>query len=348
MYNIENNKIACFSDIHLGLGQDNDMWHNISLDFAKWASETLKTRGIKEILIPGDVFHNRSEISVKTLSISKQFFDYFNDFTIYVSTGNHDCFLKHNSEINSISILNNWQNIHVFDKSPVNLKYKNKNITMIPWGTTFDNIPNSDIIFGHFEISSFYMNSFKICENGMKSSDLFKKSPYIISGHFHKKDYRKYDNGEILYLGSPFQHNFGDCLDERGIYIFDINKNEFEFIKNDISPKHFKISIKKITNQTYTEQELKDITTNNIISLICDCKIDQEALLSIQCKINELQPLSIRIDYENNDTEIDLKNDAEYNSGSLLTDIETYIEGMDIDCKKEVAEYIKEVYNTLV
>jgi len=108
------------------------------------------------------------------------------------------------------------------------------------------------------------------------------------------------------------------------------------------------ISVKKITNQVYSDQELTDIVSNNIISLICDCKIEQEALLSIQCKINELKPLTIRIDYENNDTEIDLKNDSEYNSGSLLTDIETYIDEMDIDCKKEVAEYIKEVYNTLV
>ena len=121
-----------------------------------------------------------------------------------------------------------------------------------------------------------------------------------------------------------------------------------EFIENDISPKHYKLSVKKLTDDVISTEELEKIVNNNIVSLVCDCKIDQEKLLSYKDKINHINPQLIRVDYEQVDSELPLKEETQVNSGSLLTDIETYIEAMDIDCKKEVAEYIKEVYNSLI
>ena len=93
------------------------------------------------------------------------------------------------------------------------------------------------------------MNSYKVCDHGLESKQLFKKSPTIVSGHFHKKSHRKYENGQILYLGSPYQQNFGDVGDERGIYILNLENHAFNFIENKISPKHLKISL-KVFSQT--------------------------------------------------------------------------------------------------
>jgi DNA repair exonuclease SbcCD nuclease subunit len=348
MHTIKNKKIGIFSDIHIGLNQDNSNTHDNLLDFAKWASESFLNRGISDIIIPGDIFHNRNEISVATLSIAKQFFDYFKDFRVFISTGNHDCFLKHKSDINSISILDGWSNIHIIDKKPETISYKNKTISLIPWGTEYDDIPNTDIMFGHFEISSFYMNSYKVCEHGMKSGDILKKSPYVISGHFHKKDHRTYSNGQILYVGSPYQQNFGDTLDKRGIYEFNLDENTFDFIENDISPQYFKFSIKKIKNNELNDDNLTILSKNNIISLIVDEKLTPEEILSVKDKLNKLDPQTLRVDYEDNDTELassSVEND--YNSSNILKSIEDFIETLDIEHKKEVAEHIKELYNKL-
>jgi len=335
-------KIGLFSDIHLGLEQDSEKWHNIVLNFAKWASEIYYKKGIKQILIPGDIFHNRREISVNTLSVAKQFFDYFKKFDVFISTGNHCCFLKNDSVINSISILDGWNNIKIFDKDPVILTYKDKKISMVPWGVQFDQIPETDICIGHFEISSFYMNTYKVCEHGMQSSDLFKKSKTIVSGHFHKKDHRKYENGEIVYLGSPYQQNFGDTMDERGIYIYDIDNNEFEFIENDISPKYFKLSVSKILSNS---DDIKNKIENNHVSLVVDCDIDYENLNLLSSKLQKHSPVNFRIDYQDvetkNDTKIVEKNLEFVN---ILDDMEFYINNIDIKNKKEVLEYIKEIY----
>jgi DNA repair exonuclease SbcCD nuclease subunit len=348
---IKSRNIGCFSDIHIGLGQDGKQWHEIALNFAKWASKTYKDRGIDEILIPGDIFHNRSEIGVSTLAVAKEFFDYFKDFTVYISSGNHDCFYKNNSTVNSISILDGWGNIHIVDKDCETIKTPYKDIVMVPWGVEYDQIPKTDgIIFGHFEISSFYMNSYKVCEHGMESKQLFKKAPFIISGHFHKKDDRKYDKGRIVYLGSPYQHNFGDVGDARGIYVLDLEKNELEFIENNISPKHLKLSAKAFVEnpESIDSALLNEQLENNIVSLIVDTDIAQEDLALLSSKLHKKAPLSIRTDYLQDNSTITQNDDSkEFDSGNLLKDIEEFVENLDIENKKEVIEYLTETYNLL-
>jgi DNA repair exonuclease SbcCD nuclease subunit len=348
MYSIKNNKIGIFSDIHLGLGQDNSIYHKISLDFAKWASESFLNKGISDIIIPGDLFHNRNEISVETLSIAKQFFDYFKDFRVFISTGNHDCFLKNKSDINSISIFNGWSNIHIIDKKIEILSFKDKKISLIPWGVDLNQIPNTDICIGHFEITTFNMNSYKVCDHGMKSDSLLSKSPLIISGHFHTRQSRSYKNGKIVYLGSPYQQNFGDCNEERGIYTLNLENEEFEFIENLISPRYYKISASKYIKDESYVKNVNELCNDNILSLIVDDKMSPEDILSIKDKINKNNPQTIRVDYENNDSDFQQNTtQTEYDSSNILKSIEDFITNLDIENKKEVESYIKELYTKL-
>jgi DNA repair exonuclease SbcCD nuclease subunit len=341
---LHNKKIGCFSDIHLGIYHDDKNWHDIILNFAKWVSDLYKKYNIEDIIIPGDIFHNRNEIGVETLHTAKRFFDYLKDFNVYISAGNHDSFLKHKSDINSISIFHGWKNIHVIDKECLFLKYKDKKICLVPWGIDYDQIPKSDIIFGHFEINSFYMNSFKICEKGLESNDLFKKSKFIISGHFHKKDFREYQNGKILYLGSPYQQNFGDTLDERGAYILDLEEESFEFYENDSSPKHIKLSLKQLTNG---EDDLENLK-NNIVKLIVDINTDQEIILETQNKILNQIPLTFKTEYQLLDNVLDIDENLNFTDHNFVSDIEDYLSNVDLEHKKEVVEYLKELYNSLV
>jgi DNA repair exonuclease SbcCD nuclease subunit len=337
-----NNKIGCFSDIHLGIGQDSTEWHEIAINFAKWASEKYKDRGVEDIIIPGDIFHNRSHISVETLSVAKSFFDYFKDFNIIISTGNHDCYKKDSSDVNSISILDGWNNIQVIEDSPKTIHtVKGKTITLIPWGSSVKDIENCDIIFGHFEINSFYMNSYKLCEHGITYKELLNKAPMVISGHFHKRDHRNYEKGDIVYLGSPYQHNFGDIKDDRGIYILDTDDNKMEFIENNISPKHYKVKI----NEKIEEEFIK----NNFISLEIDNNEDSDKIIEFKAQINKLNPKTIRLNYNESNSDIQIeKDEKEIETSDVMKSIEEYIDILNPENKKEVAEYIKEIYNNLI
>lgn len=341
-------KIGIFSDIHLGLQGDSPVWHEIALDFAKWASEMFLKNGINDIIIPGDIFHNRSEIGVNTISTANKFFNYFKDFRLYISTGNHCCYYKDNSEVNSISILSGWDNITIIDKDPKILKFKNKTISLIPWGTELKDIPKTDICFGHFEIQSFYMNSFKVCEHGIESSNILEKSPLVFSGHFHSKDDRSYKKGRIVYVGSPYQQNFGDTDQERGIYIFDVESEDLKFIENTISPKHIKLSLKELKKKKEDPSFLNKAVSNNIISLIIDEEIASEKISLLSTNLQKLNPKHLRIDYKSSEDElVENSKKEEYNSVDIEKNIEDFVNSMDIDHKDDIIEYLTTVYKEI-
>ena len=158
-------KVAIFSDIHLGVHQNNDFWLGISNKWADWYIIELNDKNITDIIFCGDFFHYRDEISVKTLNFAKDLLDKFKDFKITMITGNHDAWYKDTSEINSLSILKGYKNLAVYDRLAT-VEYKNKTVSFCPWGTKIDDIPDSDLIFGHFELENFKMNMFKICDHG--------------------------------------------------------------------------------------------------------------------------------------------------------------------------------------
>ncbi len=345
---IKSKKIGVFSDIHIGLGQDSSTWHDIVLNFAKWVSKTYTKAGINDIIIPGDIFHNRSEISVNTLATANEFFDILKDFRIFISAGNHDCYYKDRSDVNSISLFGGWKNIVVVDKTPLLIQAGEKTISLIPWGTEIDDIPKADICFGHFEIQTFYMNSFKVCDHGIESSNLLKKSSLIISGHFHSKDERSYKNGKIVYVGSPYQQNFGDVDQVRGVYILDIESEKLEFIENKVSPKHIKVYLSHLRNKKQDADFLKESVPNNMVSFIVDEEITNDKITLLTAKLQNLAPKFFRIDYKSINTDlIENSSKVDYNLIDIEKNIEDFVNSIDVQHKEDVIEYLTNTYKEL-
>jgi DNA repair exonuclease SbcCD nuclease subunit len=290
------NKIACISDIHLGVHQDSQIWHNIALDFARWLDKTLKENKIRDIIISGDIFHNRHEIGVNTIHCASNFFDILKDYNIIAITGNHDCYYKDKSDINSVSILNR-NNVTVYQTLETTEAF-NKKITFCPWGVELEQIPKSDIIFGHFEIVNFKMNTHKVCDHGFETESLLDKGDIIITGHFHIRDHRKYTNDKsILYLGSPYELDFGDRDQTKGVTILDINTLETELIVNQITPKHKKIKLSDLLNDESQIENIGENITNNFVSLNVDVEVKPQVLDIYIAKLSQHKPKQLRTDF---------------------------------------------------
>ena len=71
---IVQNKIACISDIHIGVHQASGMWHKISIDYAHWLKDDLLNRGTSDLFIPGDILDDRNDVPVLTLHYLTEFF----------------------------------------------------------------------------------------------------------------------------------------------------------------------------------------------------------------------------------------------------------------------------------
>jgi DNA repair exonuclease SbcCD nuclease subunit len=192
------------------------------------------------IFCMGDLFDNRLSMDINFFN---QFIDKFigllkrYDVEFYTILGNHDLYFKSTRDINLVKYLPNfYKKIYVIDKIT-----HIDNYTLVPWIIDKEkDIPKeyNKIVMGHFE--------FKDIDKYVQGSlDLktFSKADLVISGHYH--NYSKKDN--IVYIGTPYQMDWGDYKQKKGYYILD--GNNLEFIENKVSKKFIKLKYNESFNK---------------------------------------------------------------------------------------------------
>jgi len=342
---IKKSKVAIFSDLHLGVHSNSSEWHKYAIEWANWFREECRDKGIKDIIFCGDWHHNRSEISVNTLQVSADILDMFEEFNLIAITGNHDIYYKHRTDVNSLSIFKNRKNVTILEQYQT-LEAFDRKLSFCPWNTPTSVIEKSDVIFGHFEIQSFKMNAFKVCEEGVKVKDLLHKSSLVISGHFHTRHEKQFGAGTILYVGNPFQMDFGDAGNRKGYHILDIDTLEYEFFENNVSPCYEKITLSELVEEGDITPIVKNKINNNIVKLKVDKNISQEDMDILTSVFNKLQPEQFLVDYDINFNRIlDNREDIEDLSGvDVEQAIEEFIGTMDLNDSKAIIEYTLGLY----
>lgn len=340
--NPKNNKILFFSDLHLGVHQNSQTWHNICLDLAGWIDSVMQQNNLDTIFFAGDVFHDRHEIGVNTLHIAKKFFDTLSKYKIFIIPGNHDAFLSSTVEVNSVEILAQ-DNIQVYT-TPTTIKVNDKLVTFCPWKTVVRDLEPVDMLVGHFEITNFRMNATKICDHGDSSTDLLKIGKAVVTGHFHFREQRTYENGYVLYLGSPYEMDFGDREQQKGVSIIDFDDlTEIKFIENNTTPKHFRLKVSELIQKKY--KDLPSLIKGNIISVYVDTKLDTLTLDLLITKLTQYKPLQFRTEFNILDSaQIDTK-DVKKLSIDIETAFQEFVEHIETRAtKKEVLEKCLELY----
>ena len=341
--NPKNNKVLFFSDLHLGVHQNSQTWHNICLNLAEWINGVMKEHKLDTIFFAGDVFHDRHEIGVNTLHTAKKFFNTLKDYQIHIVPGNHDAFLSSTVEVNSVEILEQ-HNIHVYT-NPTTVKVSDKLVTFCPWKTVVKDLEKVDMLVGHFEIANFRMNATKICDHGDSSTDLLEKANAVVTGHFHYRDQRTYENDKyVLYLGSPYEMDFGDREQQKGVTIIDFDDlTKTQFVENYITPKHFRLKISDLLQKKY--QDLPNLIKDNIVSVYVDTKLDTLTLDLLISKLTQYGPLQFRTEFNILDTaQIETK-DVKKLSIDIETAFHEFVDHVETRAtKKEVLDKCLELY----
>ena len=321
-------KALLFSDLHIGIRTDSEMWFNTAIKYSEWVKKTALEQNVNVLIFLGDFFHDREELRLTALNAADKFLENLKDFHIILLVGNHDCYYDSNTEINSLSIFNKWKNIIVVDKLEV-VEYREKKFAFLPWGSDLNAVPqNLDYIFGHLEIESFRFNKAKICEHGIKSSELLKKAKTVFSGHFHIRSQKNYGQNSIRYIGNTFQQDWGDYGEEKGVELFNFETGETEFIKNTVSPEYVKVHLSKLLTKDKEELDIvKHKINNNFVKLILDQEVQPEKLALLSEKLTKLTPLQF-----NTETmiETEVKNADSF-------------ESVEIDMKLLLTEYINKL-----
>ena len=232
-------KVALITDQHFGARNDSVAF----LDFFEKFYEnvffpTIDKAGITTLLILGDTFDRRKYVNFYALDRAKKmFFDKLavRNIKVFMLAGNHDTYYKNTNDVNSPDLLlREYKNITVID-NPATIEVDGVDICMIPWicpdnyQQCLDEMKNTkaEICMGHFEIAGFSMYRGMESHDGL-SKDTFNKFDLVFSGHYHHRS----NDGQIHYLGNPYELTWQDYNDPRGFHLFDTGTRRLDFIEN--------------------------------------------------------------------------------------------------------------------
>lgn len=233
-------KIALISDIHWGCRNDNPVVMNHTRNFFhEQFFPTLKSRGIEDIFMLGDIYDRRKYINIATAHFVREHFvePLKQYYRVIVIPGNHDAYHSNSLTVNSLTEIFQSREGKKFTilTDPQVVPFTWGKALFLPWickdneevSMKLINETDAKICFGHLELKGFESNGGTILDSGLDSS-IFSRFALVVSGHIHKRQ----TNGNILYLGSPLQTSWADFDITKGFYIFDTVTWELEFIKN--------------------------------------------------------------------------------------------------------------------
>ena len=237
-------KVCLLGDTHIGARNDNLSFSHF---FKKFYEEVffpyLREHNILHVVQLGDMFDRRKYINFQSLKHGREYLlDPLNkEFTTWALVGNHDTYYKNTNDVNSLELLlDGYHNINVIN-TPTEVMFEDKKFLLVPW-ICQDNekecmdalvTTDADVTVGHFEINGFEMYRGAVCDEGLDVS-VFRRLPMVLSGHFHHKS----QNGNIQYLGTPYEITWSDYGDLKGFHIYDTDTGELEFIRNPYTMFH--------------------------------------------------------------------------------------------------------------
>ena len=332
-------KIGIITDTHFGARNDN---LNFNDYFYKFYDNVffpaLKERGITTCVHMGDVVDRRKFISYRIASdFRKRFINKFQELGIdlHIIIGNHDTYYKNTNEVNSMEELVGSDRFKIYTEPKI-VEFDDIPILFVPWinVNNYDesiklfNTAKSDIIMGHLGIAGFQMHRGQVSVEGHEK-EMFRRFDTVFSGHFHHKS----DDGQIYYLGTPYQITWSDYDDPKGFHIFDTETRELERIINPY------ILFRKIyyddTQEDYNNHDIAQYE-NQYVKLIVVNKKDLYEFDKFVDKLLMADAYEVKIieDFSELDAS-NVSDDIVENTEDTMTLLEKYIDELDVTLNKD-------------
>jgi len=208
----------------------------------------------------------------------------------FVLAGNHDCYYTNSNKITSLPSFFQGENFVLIENDCL----VHENLVFVPWIneenthniTEFVSKRNNqeNYLFGHFEFSGFRHGK-KLSESDQLYRPDYDKYKRVFSGHYHERQ----EQGNVLYLGNPWQKDFGE-LEDKYVHILDTETDELLTIKNEI--RLFEVMIVRDAEDVVKLKNIKDKY----------CKIhidstDQKFILKVENEIDKIGPRRVSITY---------------------------------------------------
>lgn len=227
-------KIVMTADLHFGVaGRLNDIL---------WASRVIreycKAANIDTILVLGDLFHDRKSIEIDVLSAATKFFEecslqYGQQWIAF--PGNHDMYLRHSWDINSLTVMK--KHLTIVEDIKI-LTIDDARFWVVPFITyekpymkVIDEIEKQyerdDILLTHIGVRGSTLNTCFLLKDWSTIHFEHSKFKRIYTGHFHSKQQVGLN---VYYPGSPIPFKFDEGDVPHGFYVYDTDTKDHKFI----------------------------------------------------------------------------------------------------------------------
>ena len=332
-------KIALITDTHFGARNDN---LNFNEYFYKFYDELffpyLRENNITNVIHLGDVMDRRKYISYRIAKdFRERFLDQFDGIQFHMLVGNHDTFYKNTNDVNSLQELvdGKYNNIKVYPAA-TEVDFDECKILFVPW-INVNNMTHTikmlktssaQICMGHLELSGFEMQKGMVMDHGWDKEE-FSRFDTVMSGHYHHKS----DDGQVFYLGTPYEIYWNDWDDPKGFHVFDTETRELERIVNPhkiFSKIYYDDSTMSYDNHDisqYKDKYVKLVVVNKKDLYQFDKFVDR--LLTADC-----HEVKIVEDFSDLDAS-NVSDDIVENTQDTMTLLELYIEDLPINLSKD-------------
>lgn len=239
-------KVIITGDLH---SRKDDLYSEFALSYIEYLFTYAEKNDIKTIIFDGDIFDKSTKIHNETfIPIFKLLYENKDRFSFYFILGNHDIY-----SIDNDSIVETFAPIGPVIKDYEQFEIGGVKMDMLAYTKNLSDLrqpekTGADILITHLSIANFsFDNSYHVNEKIAFSPELFAGYKKVFSGHFHK--FQEKEN--IVYVGSPFQQNFGETGEDKGFVILETEDLSWNFEKYSFGPVYKKETAEDLLIKEY-------------------------------------------------------------------------------------------------
>ena len=333
-------KIALLTDTHFGARNDNLNFNNYFYEFYEGVFfPYLQQNGIKHCIHLGDLMDRRKYVSYRILKdFRERFIQPFLhlEIDLHILVGNHDIYFRNTNDVNSLQELLGERHDNIFLYAEAQeVVFDGFPILMMPWINPQNEIysfgmmdeTKADTMMSHLEVVGFEMHGGHTSESGF-DKEQFKKFDTVFSGHYHKKS----DDGQIYYLGTPYQMTWSDYNCSKGFHVFDTETRQLTRIVNP--QKIFEKIYYDDTQEDYDGHDV-DQYKSKYVKLVVVNKNDLYKFDKFTDKLFKADCHEVKIIEDFTDLDANtVSDDIVENTQDTMTLLGKYIDDLDVNLDK--------------
>lgn len=252
-----------FSDLHIRLFKDHDLYRSILTDAINQWKELSPDR----IVFTGDLVHSKNQMTPELIEIVSWILKECSSIAkTIVIPGNHDFLVNNTERLDALSpIINSLNNSNIVYYKDRGV-YEDENISWCVYSQYQGNIPPDITESKGKRIGLFHgpiqeMKTDLGFDFGDEAYEIekFDGLDVVLCGDIHKRQEFKFKTGKGYMIGSTIQQNIGESVGRHGYGIYDVETKDYSYVDLH-NPKPFlKFSIKSFEDIENGTEKLQNI-----------------------------------------------------------------------------------------